>query len=92
MSSISVRGAIAAPPLPVADRNQRRRHRAGSTPVRRRLLSLSPLLATALLTAAIFLLPATGDRQQAAAWVDDITVSASHIGDGATKAPTAIRE
>ena len=38
-----------------------------------------PLLATALLTAAIFLLPATGERRQAQASVDDITVSATQV-------------
>lgn len=57
--------------------------RARSAPVRRRLVSLSPLVATTILTAAIFLLPATGHRQQAAAWVDGITVSASHAAAGA---------
>lgn len=45
----------------------------------RRLASLSPLLATLVLTAAIFLLPATSDRRQARASVDDIKVSATHI-------------
>ncbi len=35
--------------------------------VRRRVISASPVLATTLLTAAIFLLPAPGVRQQAQA-------------------------
>lgn len=66
--------------------------RAGSAPVRRRLVSLSPLVATAILTAAIFLLPATGDRQQAAASIDGITVSASLSGHSAVAAHKMVRD
>lgn len=39
----------------------------------------TPVIATAALTAAIFLLPATSDRRQARAGIDDIKVSAHHI-------------
>ncbi len=56
----------------------------------RAALRLSPVLATALLTAAIFLLPATSDHRQARASVDDIKVSATHIShDGAPGGPSA---
>lgn len=46
---------------------------------RRRFAVISPLLATAALTAAIFLLPAVGEGKQARAAVDDIQMSATHI-------------
>ena len=51
----------------------------------RAILRLSPPLATALLTAAIFLLPATGDRRPARASVDDIQFSATHISRDKTR-------
>lgn len=47
--------------------------------VKRRILSVSPLLATLLLTGAIFLLPATSDRRQAQASAGDFQISATHI-------------
>lgn len=65
--------------------------RRASSSLRRRLVSLSPLVATAILTAAIFLLPATGDSQRAAASVDDITVSAIHSGNAIVAAHGAVR-
>ena len=50
------------------------RHVAAEIPLRapapRRIVSLSPLAATGLLTAAIFLLPATSDQRPAQASVD----------------------
>lgn len=60
--------------------------------MRRRLTSLSPVVATALLTAAIFLLPATGDQRQAQASADDITVSATHIRPDAAEGARTARE
>ena len=60
-----------------------------ATDAKRRLASISPLFATALLTAAIFLLPATGDRRQVQASVDDINAYATHIlYDSAAVVPT----
>lgn len=60
------------------------------TGVKRRLASFSPLLGTVLLTAAIFLLPATGDGRQARAAIDDIKLSATHIQyHAAVMRPTA---
>ncbi|MBX9463733.1 MAG: hypothetical protein KL840_12395 [Aquamicrobium sp.] len=60
-----------------------------ATDAKRRLASISPLFATALLTAAIFLLPATGDRRQAQASVGDINAYATHIlYDSAAVVPT----
>ncbi len=62
-----------------------------ATDAKRRLASISPLFATALLTAAIFLLPATGDRRQAQAQasVGDINAYATHIlYDSAAVVPT----
>ena len=72
---------MSAPVLPVCGEASNSRAKSGNAPVRRRIVSLYPLLATAILTAAIFLLPATGDHQRAAAWVDDMSVSATHIGN-----------
>jgi len=46
---------------------------------RRLIASLSPMLATAALTAAIFLLPATGDHRSAQAAIDDMTTSTYHM-------------
>jgi hypothetical protein len=46
---------------------------------RRRFAAMSPLLATAALTAAIFLLPAVSEVRHARASVDEIKVSATHI-------------
>jgi nitrate reductase gamma subunit len=61
-----------------------------ATEAKRRLASISPLFATALLTAAIFLLPPAGDRRQAQASVGDINAYATHIQyDSAATAPTA---
>lgn len=48
---------------------------------RRLLVSVSPMLATAALTAAIFLLPATSDHRQARAAIDDIMTSTYHISN-----------
>ena len=46
----------------------------------RRLMPVATsAIATATLTAAIFLLPATSDRRPARAGIDDIKVSAHHI-------------
>ncbi|MGQ2904544.1 MAG: hypothetical protein ACT6RL_09005 [Neoaquamicrobium sediminum] len=60
-----------------------------ATDAKRRLASISPLFATALLTAAIFLLPPTGDGRQARASVDDINAYATHIQyDSAAVVPT----
>ncbi|WP_421928454.1 hypothetical protein [Neoaquamicrobium sediminum] len=60
-----------------------------ATDAKRRLVSISPLFATALLTAAIFLLPPTGDGRQARASVDDINAYATHIQyDSAPVVPT----
>lgn len=50
-------------------------------PGARTAVRLSPVLATMLLTAAIFVLPAPGGSRQARASVDDIKVSATHILD-----------
>ena len=47
--------------------------------MKRRMSSLSPILATLLLTGAVFLLPATGERRQAQASDAGIQVSATHI-------------
>ena len=56
----------------------------------RAAVRLSPVLASAMLTAAIFVLPATSDRRPARAAVDDIKVSATHIPhDAATGRPSA---
>lgn len=61
-----------------------------ATDAKRRLASISPLFATALLTAAIFLLPPAGDRRQAQASVGDINAYATHIlYNSAAAAPTA---
>ena len=55
--------------------------------MKRRLASFSPLLATLMLTGAIFLLPATSDRRQAQASAGDIQVSATHIEIEGADAP-----
>ena len=46
---------------------------------RRNAVSVSPIAATMLLTAAIFLLPATSDHRPARASVDQISVSSTRI-------------
>lgn len=57
---------------------------------KRRLASISPLFATALLTAAIFLLPATGDGRPARASAGEINAYATHIQyESAAVVPTA---
>lgn len=61
--------------------HQSRQRFAGPAGLRRALVSLSPLLATVVLTAAVFLLPATGGEPPAGPAVDDIKVSATHMGD-----------
>ena len=53
----------------------------------RRVASLSPLLATLLLTGAVFLLPATSDRRQAQASDGDFQVPATHIETEGAGAP-----
>lgn len=55
--------------------------------MKRRMTSLSPLLATLLLTAAAFLLPATSDRRPAQASGADVQVSATHIEFEGAAAP-----
>jgi len=45
----------------------------------RTALRLSPVVATALLTAAIFLLPATADQRQAQASTDGIAGFSTHM-------------
>ena len=63
---------------------------APETRVRRRLGNYVPVVATALLTAAVFLLPATADRRQAQAAIDGIKVSATLINPhGAKERPVA---
>ena len=57
----------------------------------RAALRFSPVLATALLTAAIFLLPATSDHRQARASVADVNISTPSIPvDGANRVPSAL--
>ncbi|MEO3386535.1 hypothetical protein [Mesorhizobium sp. CAU 1741] len=46
---------------------------------RRNVVSVSPVAATVLLTAAVFLLPAPSDQRPARASIDEISVSATHI-------------
>ncbi len=59
------------------------RQLAALTPLRaqtpRRIASLSPLAATGLLTAAIFLLPATSDHRPAQASVAGVVEAATHV-------------
>jgi hypothetical protein len=50
---------------------------------KRAAIQLSPFFATAILTAAIFLLPPTGDSGPAGAAVDDMAVAATHISHDA---------
>lgn len=73
------------------DRKCPRRHSAsdlsivGGAAMRRRLVSLSPFLATLVLTGAIFLLPPTSDGRQASA--GEIQLSTTHIGSEDVEAP-----
>jgi hypothetical protein len=60
--------------------------------MRRGLATVTTFFATGLLTAAVFLLPATGERRQAQAAVDEIKVSATHIDYDAAMGISAARE
>jgi hypothetical protein len=73
-----------------SDRTVVWKHGFAAVAAKRRLASISPLFATVLLTAAIFLLPATGDGRPARASAGDINAYATHIQyESAAVVPTA---
>jgi len=55
--------------------------------MKRRFTSLSPVFATLALTAAIFLLPASGDGRQAQAAPGGVQLSAANSGQGIVLSP-----
>jgi hypothetical protein len=64
----------------------------GFSPMKHRLLAFTPLFATALLTAAIFALPATSAHRVDRTAIDPIALSSTHIDHDAVERFASVRD
>ncbi|MEO3997687.1 hypothetical protein [Mesorhizobium sp. CAU 1732] len=65
---------------------------AWDSPMKHRLLAYTPIFATALLTAAIFALPATSAQRVDPGAIDTIALSSTHIDHDAVERIASVRD